>query len=174
MLKNYNKYKVLKVFLDAPTESHRLREISRASGVFPKSVMNYLKEFETDEIIKRFEKNKIPLYTALRDNERFKLYKKLSIIYELNVSGFIEELWNKVSPDAIILYGSYAKGESVEDSDIDIFVIGKEKEINIEIYEKTLGKKIHLMYEAFPKNISNELKNNLANGIVMKGYFKVF
>ncbi len=39
-------------------------------------------------------------------------------------------------------------------------------------FEKKLGKKIHLMFEA--KSISNELKNNLINGIILKGYWKVF
>ena len=53
-----------------------------------------------------------------------------------------------------------------------IFIIGKEKKIGLEKYEKKLGKEIHLMFESSPKKISKELKNNLVNGIVLKGYFK--
>lgn len=173
MFKKYNKYALLKIFLDSPTESFRLRELSRLAKIAPLSVTNYLKELENEGLIKKYKKRNIPFYLAERDNERFILYKKLSIIYELNESGLIDALWDKLSPDAIILYGSHAKGEAVEDSDIDIFIIGKEKEIKISEFEKRLDKKIHLMFEPDTKKIPKELKNNLINGIVLKGYLKL-
>ncbi len=174
MLKKYNKYRVLKVFLDSPIESHGLREIGRIAQLAPASVLNYLREFEKKGIIKKIKKNKIPLYKAERENENFIFYKKLSIIYELHESGFIDYLWQKLSPKAIILYGSYAKGESTEESDIDLFLIGKEEKIDILKYEEKIGREIHLIFNQNVKEISNELKNNLINGIVLKGYFKVF
>lgn len=174
MLKKYNRYKLLKVFLDSPTESFRLREISRISKISPLSVMNYLKEFEQEDLIKRYQKRGIPFYTAIRDNEKFILYKKISMIYGLNESGLIEFLWEKLSPEAIILYGSHAKGEAIENSDLDIFIIGKEKNIKLDDFEKRLNKKIHLMFEINTKKIPEELKNNLINGIILKGYLKIF
>jgi len=173
MLKNYNKYKLLKVFFDYPTESLRLRELGRLSGISPLSVMNYLKEFGKESLIRRYEKRGIPFYQAERGNEKFILFKKLSIIYELNDSGLVDELWEKLSPESIILYGSYAKGESVENSDVDIFIIGKEKKLDISPFEKKLNKGIHLMFEQDMGKISKELKNNLINGVVLKGYLKI-
>jgi len=171
MLKNYNKYNLLKVFLDNPTESFRLRELSRMSKLAPLSVSNYLKEFEKQDLIKKYVKRDIPYYISQRDNKNFILYKKLSIIYELNESGLVDYLWDTLAPETIILYGSYAKGESIEDSDIDLFIIGKETKLDLEKYEKVLGKNIHLMFNKL-KNIPNELKNNLINGTILKGYFK--
>ena len=173
MLQNYNKYKLLKVFLYSPTESFRLRELSRLSGISPVSVMNYLKEYEEEGIIMRYRKRGVPFYQAIRDNEQFKLYKRISILYELNLSGLVDYLWEKFSPEAIILYGSYAKGESVEDSDIDIYMLCKEKAVNIKEFEEMIGKPIHLMFGASVKKIPTELMNNLINGIVLKGYLKV-
>lgn len=173
MLENYNTYKLLKVFFDNPNENFRLRELGRLSKISPPSVIKYLKKFEEEELIKKIVKRKIPFYQAVRDNDKFKLFKKISIIYELNKSGLVDYLWEKLSPDAIILYGSYAKGESIENSDIDIFIIGKKQEINIKEYEKKLGRDIHLMFDSV-KNIPNELKNNLVNGIMLKGYFRAF
>src|SRR3989344_8271071 len=131
MLQKYNRYKLLRIFLDNPTENFRLRELSRLSKISPVSVINYLKEFEEEELIKSYKKREIPFYIAERDNEKFILYKKISIIYELNTSGLVDFVWDKLSPDAIILYGSHAKGEAIEFSDIDIFVIGKEKKLDL-------------------------------------------
>lgn len=172
MLENYNRYKLLKVFLDNPIEEFRLRELARLSKISPPSVTAYLKEFIKKNLIEKTIKREIPFYKAIRDDENFILYKKISIIYELNNSGLVEYLWEKIYPNAIILYGSYAKGESIENSDIDIFVIGKEKNLDLTEFRKKLGKEIHLMFDEV-KNIPKELKNNLANGIVLKGYFKV-
>ena len=75
MLQNYNKYKVLKVFLDSPTEFFGLREICRLVGISPKSVLNYLDEFQKEELIERIEKKGKPFYQARRENENFILYK---------------------------------------------------------------------------------------------------
>lgn len=174
MLKNYNRYKLLKIFLDSPEESFRLRELSRLSQISPLSVMNYLKEFEKQGLIRKYEKRGIPYYQSIRDNERFVLYKKISIIYELNESGLVDYLWESLSPEAIILYGSYAKGESLGNSDVDIFIIGKEKKINISQFEKKLKKGIHLLSGEKIEKMPKELLNNLINGFVLKGYIGVF
>jgi len=172
MLGKYNRYKLLKIFLDNPTESFRLRELSRLSEISPPSVMNYLKEFEKEGLIKKFVRRDIPFYESERDDENFKHYKKLSILYELHKSGLIDYLWDKIAPEAIILYGSFSKGESIENSDVDIFIVGKYKEINVGKYEKKLGYDVHLMGDEL-KNTSKEFRNNLANGIVLKGYLRL-
>jgi len=174
MLQKNNKYKLLKIFLFNPTEEFRLRELSRLSKISPPSVMAYLKEFEKEGLIKSFKKRGVPFYKSEIDGEKFREYKKIGILFELNDSGLTDFLWDELSPKAIILYGSFAKGESLEESDIDLFIIGKEKKIRLEEFEKKLERKIHLMFDDNPKNIPNELKNNLINGIVLKGYLKMF
>ena len=172
MFKKNNKYKVLKVFLDSPIESFRLRELSRKVKLAPLSVMRYLDVFLEEGLIIIYKKDKIKFYKAQRDSIKFSRYQKISTQYELYNSGVIDKIWEELHPEAIILYGSYAKGEAVENSDIDLFIMCGQKQINLEEYEKKLGKKIHLMFRLTEK-IPPELKNNLANGIVMGGYFKV-
>lgn len=175
MLQNYNRYKLLKIFLDNPIESFRWRELSRISKISPLSVMNYLNEFEKDNLVTKYEKRGVPFYQANRDNENFKLYSKLSIIYELSSCGLVDFLWDQLAPEAIILFGSHAKGEAIESSDIDIFMLGnEEKEPDVMEYEKKLNKRIHILIEAKKSSMSDEFKNNLINGIVLKGYLKLF
>ncbi|SRR3989339_384221 len=171
MLEKYNRYILLKVFLDSPLDSFRLRELSRLSGISPASVVNYLKEFEKQGLIKKSEKRGIPFYQAQRESEDFIFYKKISILYEIKKSGLVDYLWDKIYPEAIILYGSHVKGESVEGSDLDIFIIGKEEKVSLDKYEEKLGREIHLMFKDDAKKIPKELKNNLINGVVLKGYF---
>ncbi|MBS3072047.1 nucleotidyltransferase domain-containing protein [Candidatus Pacearchaeota archaeon] len=174
MLNKYNRYKLLRLFLDSPTESFRLREIARLTKISPPSVINYLKEFEKDGLIRRQIKREIPFYNSIRDNSNFILYKKISILFELNNSGLIDYLWDKLSPEAIILYGSFSRGESIENSDVDLFILGKNKNIDLINFEKKLNKRLHILFKESTKEIPNELKNNILNGIILKGYIKVF
>lgn len=174
MFGRYNRYKVLKVFLDSPTQEFGLREISRIAKLSPVSVLHYLEEFKKEELIIRLEKKGKPIYKAERENENFIFYKRLSTLYELHNSGLIEYLWQKLAPQALVLYGSHAKGEATENSDIDLFVIGKKEEIELNKFEDIFGKEIHLMFDSDFKDIPKELKNNLINGIILKGYLKLF
>jgi len=158
--------------MNSPTESFRLRELSRVGGMAPLSVSNYLKEFQKEGLIKKYIKRNVPFYIAERNNKKFILYKKIGILYEINESGLVDYLWENLSPDAIILYGSYVKGESTDESDIDLFIIGNEEKIDLKKFEKIFGKGIHLIFQKDPKKIPDELKNNIINGILLKGYFK--
>ena len=172
MLQNNNAYKVLKVFFDSPTCKFGLREISRKVNISLPSIKRYLLDLEKDKLIRIINEKGNPVYNAEIDSEKFKFYKVLSIQYELFESGIINYIWNKVCPETIIFYGSYRKGESIDGSDIDLFAIGKKTKIDLDNYEKILGKKVHLIIENKDR-IPKELKNNLINGIVLKGYFKV-
>ena len=75
-------------------------------------------------------------------------------------------------PKTIVLFGSYRRGEDVEESDIDIFLECKKENVNVERFEKKLGRKIQLHFQenfnAYPK----ELKNNIINGIVLSGFLE--
>jgi predicted nucleotidyltransferase len=172
MLKNYNNYKVLKVFLFNSTTSFRIRELSRKIKLAPLSIMNYLKEFEKKGLITIYKKESIPFYRAQRDSIEFKRYQKISIQYELYDSGIIDFLWEKMNPEAIILYGGYSKGDAIESSDIDLFLVCPEGKVDISIYEKKIGKEIHLLMNPL-KKIPEELKKNLVNGIILNGYLNI-
>ncbi|MBU2576367.1 MAG: nucleotidyltransferase domain-containing protein [Nanoarchaeota archaeon] len=172
MLQKNNRYKVLKVFLDFPTSEFGLRELSRKVGISAPSVKKYLLEFGEKGIVEVIEVRGNPIYIANRDSENFKFYMRLSTQYELFASGLIDFIWKNVSPEAIVFYGGYFKGDATEESDIDLFAIGKKCDLDLSKYERIFGKEIHLMVNELNK-IPKELKNNLINGIVMRGYLKI-
>ncbi|MBI2111927.1 nucleotidyltransferase domain-containing protein [Candidatus Woesearchaeota archaeon] len=176
MLQNYNKWKVLQEFFTNPTSELQLREISRNIKLGLPSVKNYLKKFEKESFIV-IKKNRVqgyPLYLANRDNPQFLFYKKVNLIDQITNSGLLQELYDLFLPNVIVLFGSASKGEDVEGSDIDIFVGAKEKTINLSKYEKTFKRKVNLFFAPDFHKLSPELKNNLLNGIILKGYIKVF
>ncbi|MBI5060836.1 MAG: nucleotidyltransferase domain-containing protein [Candidatus Aenigmarchaeota archaeon] len=76
-------------------------------------------------------------------------------------------------PEAIIVFGSYSRGEDQSGSDIDIAIITK-KRINVSTveFEKRLKRKINI-YEIQIKHAEKEFLNTLANGIVLYGHMRV-
>ena len=77
-------------------------------------------------------------------------------------------------PQVIILFGSASKGEDLKESDIDLFIQSKEVKINLKPYENKLNKKINIFFNENFNNLSEELKDNIINGTILKGYLKVF
>jgi predicted nucleotidyltransferase len=77
-------------------------------------------------------------------------------------------------PEAIILFGSFGKGEDNEESDIDISVIGgKNLRIDCKIYGKRLGRNINLVRLQNLRTASKEFRTALANGFVLKRYYEI-
>ncbi len=179
MLQNYNKWRVLGVFFGDPLPEgggFQLRELSRKVKLAPTSVKQYLRELKAEGLIleSRHRVQGFPLYSANRESERFLCYKKINTLSALSESGLVKYLDNLCMPDVIVLFGSAARGEDIRTSDIDIFLECKEKKLELGKFEKRLGKKISTFFsESFGK-LSNELKNNIINGIRLKGYLKVF
>ena len=175
MLKN-NLHKILEIFFKNPlTKDFQLREISREINLAPKSVKIYLEELKNNKLILTTPHRiyKYPTYKANRDNPYFKLLKKLNTIKTIHECNLLNYLDEKCQPDVIILFGSAKKGEDVETSDIDLYVQSPKKKLNLNIYEKSLSRNINVFFEENFDKLSNELKTNIINGDVLKGYLKV-
>ncbi len=112
-----------------------------------------------------------------RNNDKilgFKRVENLKMIYESEIVKFLEEHFPS---SAIILFGSYSRGDDVwtDDfeghiSDIDIAIIGaREKEIDLKKFEKLLERKIIINFYSSFKDIHKNLKDNILNGIILSG-----
>jgi len=91
-------------------------------------------------------------------------------IYDSKLIDFLSEIFN---PKCIVLFGSFSKGEYDKTSDIDIFLQAEEKTYDLSKHEKKLKHTINLFFESDLTKISNELFNNIINGIKLAGYIKV-
>ena len=173
MLQNYNTYRILQLFFDQPTKLFQLREISRIAKIGLPSAISHVKKLEKYGFVKKEKKSTYESYTANRDADKYRLYKKNDIVLRLNESGFIEYIMNNTTPNAIMLFGSASRGEDTEASDVDIFVLAKEEKLDLKKFEKSLKRRINIYFEDNIKNLSKELLNNISNGIKLYGYLKV-
>jgi predicted nucleotidyltransferase len=179
MWENYNKYKVMKVFFYNPLPKgigFQLREISRKIKLAPKSVSIYLKALEKEGLILKGKHRFLnyPIYYANRDSEMFKLYKKLDMIVSMKETGLLDYLYDNLMPEVIILFGSASKGEDTAESDVDLFVQSRETKLELKKFESLLNRRISIFFSKDFKSLSKELKNNVLNGVILKGYLKVF
>lgn len=167
------KQDVLEQFFRRPRHRFQLRELSRETNVSTPSIKNYLQEFKQENLVEEVEEGVYKGYRA-KLLEEFKLQKRLYNVEKLHEMGIVEEIEEKCVPDAIVLFGSAAEGEDIEESDIDLLVVAKEKELDLEDYEHKLNREINITFMTEQELKQNkELSNSVANGIVLSGYLVV-
>ena len=111
--------------------------------------------------------------TAIRINSEnefimgLKRYWNILKVYSSGLESYLKDS----SPGAtIILFGSFARGDDIYNSDIDIAIIGMEKkDIPVSQFEKFFQKDIHISFFKNFREIHKNLKENLCNGIVLSG-----
>ena len=153
----------------------RVRQIERATKAPLPSVVRYVKELNDEGIIKAEKISDIMLYSADRSSRSFLLEKRLFNIKLLFDSGLIDYLIKEYHNAPIIVFGSYSRGEDVEDSDIDIYLESPKKDnVDLSKFEKNLRKHIQIFKYKNINDIGNkELINNIMNGITLNGFVEV-
>src|SRR3989344_5066998 len=146
------------------------REIAIILNVSPTAVSNSIKNLKEKQLIK-FEKTKtINFISFNRDEQRAIELKRVENLKNIYISGLSDYLEKELAGATIILFGSYARGEDTNTSDIDIAVIErKNKMLKLEPYEKMLNRKINVNFYNSWRDIHKNLKNNILNGILLQG-----
>ena len=174
MLPDSTTTKIMKIFFYEPTKRHYLKEISRKARIAHTSVMKELNFLLKENLIKKHLEKRgsrnFPIYTADFRNPRHKTLKSINNLESMMFSGLIERIVEKTTPSCIILFGSYARGEDTEDSDIDLFIEGEQEDLNLEDFEKNFKRKIDLHFNPDFKSYPKELKNNIMNSIKIYGF----
>lgn len=162
-------------FFVYPSAKLRVRETERTLKLSLPSVIRYCKELEKEGILAIDKIGDVNFYTASR-SEKYLLEKKLYNIKQLYESGLIAYMKEELSNPAIVLFGSYAKGEDIEGSDIDLYVeTPSKKQINLDKFKKMLKREIQVFRHSNLKEIKNfNLTNNIINGITLNNYIEVF
>lgn len=188
------KLKILDLLYKYPDKEFSLSDLADLGEVSKSNMGKILDGFLKEEIIQVEKLSKIWRIRANRKNQvfiRLKILYNLTMIYntyfgEKEFIDIIDE--NFGHPKAIILFGSFRKGEDDSGSDIDlaIEVEGAKSYRNVELknvinndfrnsiisLENEIGRKFQ-MHIFSRKHIDKGLFNNIANGIVLSGFLEV-
>ncbi len=162
-----------RLFYNFPQKEFHLRELARFTKI-PKSTLHReIKELLHAGLIQKKKKIPYPVYVSDETNFWYKFRKRESLIEKIYRSGLVEFLDKSLLPQVIILFGSGAKGEYVQKSDLDLFVLSSEKQVDLLKYERRLKRKINILIKENYTPLSPELFNNIINGYKLKGYIKL-
>lgn len=172
--------KVLELFYKFPEKEFSLSDVAKEAKVSKANlgaILSYLKDINFIKI------EKLAKIWRIRANQENLIFKRAKAIYNLNflyqtgLVEFLDQTYNH--PKAIILFGSFRKGEDISNSDIDIAIESNEfKEYKtVELkqlsdLERVIGKIIQI-HEFNSKHIDKNLFSNIANGIVLLGFLEV-
>ena len=150
--------------------------IAKKRKLNQKTVANYLLRLEKEHVFKSRTEGKNKLYFFnLNDREIVKHF--IIAMEHLRTAEFfkknilVKEISEKIVPyikGIALIFGSYAKSCQKEDSDLDILVIGKVKEVEIDRISRMYNKEINLkIYPVLKKDILT--KEAIKNHIIIKG-----
>ncbi len=160
---------ILRFLFREAEKSFNARQLSLALNVSQTAISKSLLLLKKNKLINVTKDSGRLSIELNRNNQQIfqmKQVDNLRTIYESELVDFLED---KFLGSTIILFGSYSRGDDISKSDIDIAIIGQEKEINLKKFEKALFRKIVLNFYPSFTNIHKNLKENLCNGILLSG-----
>jgi predicted nucleotidyltransferase len=164
---------LLRHFFLRPRERFYLRELERILG---RSVANIRRELKKLEAIGLFTSQKVGNLTYYFLNKKCPLYHEIrSIVLKTAAFGDIirDNLKETKGIKYAFVYGSFAKGEEIPSSDIDLMVIGdvNRGELTSKLYkmEKAIGRQVNLLTYSLKEVASRIKKKNAFMMNVLKG-----
>lgn len=152
---------LLALFFLNPEASYYLRELERRLNVSVGTLARELKRFSQDGLLQREARGKEVFY---RLNQAHPLYAEIKGIVE-KTQGVPVRLAEGLKPIKSIqqafIYGSFAKGTAVANSDIDLLLVGKEtpaSKVLLKGFEHKLGRSINVTAYA-PKEFEAKCKD---------------
>ncbi|MBI3334404.1 nucleotidyltransferase domain-containing protein [Candidatus Pacearchaeota archaeon] len=176
MKRKYIKRNIREYFFVNTSAKLRVREIERTLALSLPSVIHYCRELENEGILTVIRIGKVVFYTANKSNEKYLLEKRIYNLRRVYDSGLVSYLKQELNNPSLILFGSFAKGEDNEESDIDLYIeTPSKKRVSLEKFEKLLKRTIHVFQHKSLRELRNpHLANNIINGIPLNKQIEVF
>ncbi len=175
------KDKILEYFFEEPEREFHVRELAKLRKKSPTTISKYLNELKKEGILASERRLNHLLFKANPTSCQFKDSKLFYNIKKIKESGILYYLNEELNhPQAIILFGSFAKSENIKRSDIDLFIVTQtKKDLDLKEFEKKLGHEIQLFMHSNQdiekmKQKKEPLLNSVINGIILEGYLEMF
>ncbi len=158
--------KILEAYYKYPNKSFTIRELAKLTKIPKSTVQKHLSELKKQKLISQDN--------GAGDSPLFKFKKIHFYVEKIVKSGLIDFLEKELQTEAIILFGSFRKGESEKESDIDLYVESLvKKKINLTSFEKKIGHSIDLFSEKDINDLPDNLTINIINGIKLQGFLRL-
>lgn len=154
-------------------ENSHVRDIAKKLNESHSTISRRLSELVKDNILdyKKQGKNKV---FFLKDNITTKshiikaeLHKKIKLLKKYpELSIIFQEILNKTDKKLIILFGSYAKFKAKKDSDVDIYIETKNR--NIKKLVQSINSKISVKIGSFDKK-SPLIREIIKDHVIIRG-----
>jgi predicted nucleotidyltransferase len=188
MMKKYNinqtTLKMLGLYRSNYDASFHVRAVARETNIDVKAIQLQLKMLEKINVVSSTQKGRNKEYSLNLDNYLTKYYMILaetfaSITYlskNFEIKKLFSEIGDKIG-DSVMLFGSFAKGEMTQKSDIDLLVIG-DKKSNLDAVRETgrlIGREIGVKStteEKFLEGLMNGdplIREVVASHVILKG-----
>lgn len=162
----------LKPFFEDNYRRINVREYARLLKISPPFASKILKEMEKEGLLLR-EKDRLFLYfVANRQNSLFLQLQRIYYAQQIEKTGLFDYFEKELVNPLIILFGSLAKGEAQNTSDMDLAIFTTtKKELEMKRFEQKLGREIQLFTFKNRKEAekNEELFNNICNGCILRG-----
>lgn len=109
-----------------PEEAPHGREIQRRTGLSPRSLQTELARLELLGVVRRRPDGRLIRYELVEENPRWRALRTLIRELADPVDVVRNALADVPGIAAAFVFGSFARGDTREDSDVDVFVIGKD------------------------------------------------
>ncbi len=174
------KLRVLGMLFKFPEREFSLSTLAKESKVAKANIGKILDKLLKKEIINITKLKNLWQIKANQQNLNFirsKVVYNLNFIYQSGLVDFLNDYFK--NPKAIILFGSFRKGEDISGSDIDMAIeqtMTKHYETKrleeLSDFERKANRKVQVhLFDR--KRIDLNLFNNIANGIVLSGFLEV-
>ena len=150
LLENRNAVRILMFFLRKPTMQTYQQNIRKEVKLAKATLIKWLKYLEKINMLNVLKYGRTKVYSLNRENI---LIKHLKIMDNLALISEIKKILNMHNLEAY-LYGSAARGEDTEDSDIDLLIIGK-------IKKEEIIQEISRVSESIKRPIKFEIFSNM-------------
>ena len=135
---------ILELFYNSSKHWH-FEEIRKAAKISRTQLVQWLKKFEREGIIKRVKpRGKMPYYVHNFGNLKFQNEKRLFAWKKITESGLFEHLVSLKGAKVVILFGSFSRWDWYKDSDIDIFIYGSDEDFEQGKFELKLHRDIQV------------------------------
>lgn len=146
-----------------------VREYAKLVHVSPPTASKLLKDYHNQGLLHQSEERRYLLFHANIENRD--MIDLSRIYWRKKLEGLSVELKSKLVNPACVLFGSLAKAEAKQDSDIDLALFTQEKkQIDLNRYKKQFQREITIYWFRSLSEVKNKhLLNNIINGYVLFG-----